>query len=96
MLACAIVQALTDGARWAVATLLVRKLEPELVERLKRRALAHGRSAEAEHRAILRAALGPVLSGRELFELLREGETWPPEVEPDQWRQDDRGEPADV
>ena len=77
-----------------MAALLVRKLEPELVERLKRRALAHGRSVEAEHRAILRAALGPVLSGRELFELLREGETWPAEAEPDQWRQDDRGEPA--
>jgi plasmid stability protein len=85
-----------NGARQAVATLLVRKLEPELVERLKRRALAHGRSVEAEHRAILRAALEPVLSGRQLFELLREGETWPPEFEPDQWRPDDRGEPADL
>ena len=78
-----------------MATLLVRKLEPELVERLRRRALAHGRSVEAEHRAILRAALGPVLSGRELFELLREGDSWPPEVEPESMRQDDRGEPAD-
>jgi plasmid stability protein len=42
-----------------VATLLVRKLEPELVERLKRRALAHGRSVEAEHRALLEEALRP-------------------------------------
>jgi plasmid stability protein len=76
--------------------LLVRKLEPELVERLKRRALSHGRSVEAEHRAILRAALEPALSGRELFEHLRQGETWPAEVESDQWRHDDRGEPADL
>jgi plasmid stability protein len=79
-----------------VATLLVRKLEPELVERLKRRALAHGRSIEAEHRAILRAALQPTLSGSELFELLREGESWPPEALPDEWRQEDRGAPADL
>jgi plasmid stability protein len=38
--------------------LLVRKLSPRLVRRLKARAAAHGRSAEAEHRAILEAALG--------------------------------------
>jgi plasmid stability protein len=78
-----------------MATLLVRKLELELVERLKRRAAAHGRSVEAEHRAILRAALEPKLGGKELFELLREGETWPADSEPDDWRRDDRGEPAD-
>lgn len=39
--------------------LLVRNLDEELVERLRRRAAAHGRSAEAEHREILRAALRP-------------------------------------
>jgi antitoxin FitA len=78
-----------------MATLLVRKLELELVERLKRRAAAHGRSVEAEHRAILRAALQPKLDGKELFDMLREGETWPADSEPDGWRPDDRGEPAD-
>lgn len=79
-----------------MATLLVRKLEPELVERLKSRAAAHGRSVEAEHRAILRAALQPKLDGKELFEMLRAGELWPEDAEPDGWRVADRGEPADL
>jgi plasmid stability protein len=35
----------------------VRNLDPELIARLKRRAARHGRSAEAEHREILRQAL---------------------------------------
>jgi plasmid stability protein len=35
----------------------VRNLEDDLILRLKRRALRHGRSAEAEHREILRQAL---------------------------------------
>jgi len=35
----------------------VRNLEDELIVRLKRRAVRHGRSAEAEHREILRNAL---------------------------------------
>ena len=40
--------------------LLVRDLEPEVVQALKRRAVQHGRSAEAEHREILKQALlGP-------------------------------------
>ncbi len=39
--------------------LLVRNLDDDLVERLRRRAAAHRRSAEAEHREILRAALKP-------------------------------------
>lgn len=37
--------------------LLVRNVDSELVTRLKRRAARHGRSAEAEHREILRQAL---------------------------------------
>jgi len=37
--------------------LLVRGVEEELVRALKERAGAHGRSAEAEHRAILAEAL---------------------------------------
>jgi antitoxin FitA len=40
-----------------MATLIVRKLDDALVQRLKARAKAHGRSAEAEHRAILEEAL---------------------------------------
>jgi len=35
----------------------VRNLEDDLIARLKRRAARHGRSAEAEHREILRQAL---------------------------------------
>ncbi|KQV90299.1 hypothetical protein ASD15_23575 [Massilia sp. Root351] len=40
-----------------MAQLLVRNLDPELVEALRRRAVGSGRSAEAEHRDILRSAL---------------------------------------
>ena len=38
-------------------SLTVRNLDEELVRRLKVRAARHGRSAEAEHREILRRAL---------------------------------------
>jgi plasmid stability protein len=41
----------------AVADLLVRGVDEAVVRALKERAGAHGRSAEAEHRAILAAAL---------------------------------------
>jgi antitoxin FitA len=40
-----------------MADLLVRGVDEEIVRALKERAGAHGRSAEAEHRAILAAAL---------------------------------------
>ena len=40
-----------------MADLLVRGVDDEIVRALKERAGAHGRSAEAEHRAILAAAL---------------------------------------
>jgi plasmid stability protein len=40
-----------------VADLLVRGIDEALVRALKERAVAHGRSAEAEHREILAAAL---------------------------------------
>ena len=39
--------------------LLVRDVPRDICEALKRRAAEHGRSAEAEHRAILEAALKP-------------------------------------
>lgn len=42
-----------------MAQLIVRKLEKDLVKKLKMRAVEHGRSAEAEHREILRQALLP-------------------------------------
>ncbi len=44
--------------------LTVRNVAAELVRTLKERAAAHGRSAEAEHREILREAL---LDGQEAF-----------------------------
>ncbi len=40
-----------------MSQLIVRNIGPEIVRALKRRAVRHGRSAEAEHREILRAAL---------------------------------------
>jgi plasmid stability protein len=53
-----------------MASLIVRRLDEDLVRRLKARALAHGRSAEAEHRAILEAALRSELTGRDLWQKL--------------------------
>jgi len=41
-----------------MAQLTVRRIDPEVVRRLKLRAAQHGRSAEAEHRAILERVLG--------------------------------------
>lgn len=40
-----------------MAQLIVRNLEDDIVQALKERAGRHGRSAEAEHREILRKAL---------------------------------------
>jgi plasmid stability protein len=40
-----------------VAQLIVRNIEEEVVQALKERAVRHRRSAEAEHREILREAL---------------------------------------
>lgn len=53
-----------------MAQLVVRNLEEELVRRLKERAARHGRSAEAEHREILRRELLGARPGRTLKELL--------------------------
>jgi len=41
-----------------MAQLTVRKVDPAIVRRLKVRAAQFGRSAEAEHRAILESVLG--------------------------------------
>ena len=40
-----------------MSQLIVRNIGEDIVRALKRRAARHGRSAEAEHREILRAAL---------------------------------------
>ena len=53
-----------------MAQLIVRNVDPTLVRALKQRAAARGRSAEAEHRDILRAALEPRRPRRPLTELL--------------------------
>lgn len=42
-----------------MAQLIVRNLDADLVKRLRLRAAEHGRSAEEEHREILRGALRP-------------------------------------
>jgi len=40
-----------------LANLVVRKLDQRIVDALKQRAARHGRSAEAEHRALLEESL---------------------------------------
>jgi len=47
-----------------MATLTVRNLDDSLVRQLRIRAAEHGRSAEAEHREILRLALTGVPAAR--------------------------------
>jgi plasmid stability protein len=59
-----------------MATLLVRELDDELVRLLKQRAKSHARSTEAEHRAILEAALRPggesfIAKARRLQQMMR-------------------------
>ena len=53
-----------------MAQLIVRNVEEELVRELKLRAAQHGRSAEEEHRQILRHALRPEHPGLSFKELL--------------------------
>ena len=53
-----------------MAQLIVRNLEASLVRTLRARAARNGRSAEAEHREILRAALRPEQSEPTLKDLL--------------------------
>lgn len=49
--------------------LIVRNVDPEVVKSLKEQAVRNGRSAEAEHRAILEAALRRPRK-RSLYEVL--------------------------
>ena len=60
-------------AEGAVAQVLVRELEPQVVARLKARAERHGRSLEAELREILKRAadVGDLSEARSLAASLR-------------------------
>lgn len=80
-----------------MASLHLHQIDDDLVRRLEARAAAHGRSAEAEVRAILEAALPPQASartGRELWERLARGEA---RLEPDEFKSsvDQTPRPAD-
>ena len=55
-----------------MAQLIVRHLDEEVVRQLKIRAARHGRSAEAEHRAILQEVLLPSPPKKSLKTLLLE------------------------
>jgi plasmid stability protein len=55
-----------------VAQLIVRNLDDALVRALKRRAAKAGRSAEAEHREILRAALAADVAKQSFKRLIAE------------------------
>ena len=53
-----------------MSQLIVRNLDEEVVRELRVRAARHGRSAEAEHREILRKALLPKADRRPLKDYL--------------------------
>jgi len=77
-----------------MAQLLVRNLETDVVRELKIRAARHGRSAEEEHRQILREALGHRGPAKSLKELLLEM----PDIGEDRdfERPSDRGRPVEL
>jgi antitoxin FitA len=77
-----------------MAQLLVRGLDRDVVRELKIRAARHGRSAEEEHRQILREALRPRGSGQSFKDLLR----GMPDVGDDRdfERPEDRGRPVEL
>lgn len=54
-----------------MAGITIRDLDPDVKERLRRRAAAHGRSMEAEARSILSEAVKPKRLLRELYERSR-------------------------
>lgn len=53
-----------------MANLVVRNLDQRIVNALKQRAARHGRSAEAEHRAILEEILLPTPGKKSFAEVL--------------------------
>jgi plasmid stability protein len=77
-----------------VAQLIVRNIEDDLVRELKLRAARNARSAEEEHRHILRHALRPEKPRSSLKELI----STMPEVgeDSDFERMDDRGRVVDL
>jgi plasmid stability protein len=77
-----------------MAQLLVRDIDSEIVRELKVRAARHGRSAEEEHRQILRKALSPKEPVQSLKELL----LTMPDVGDDRdfERPEDRGRPVEL
>ena len=77
-----------------MAQLLVRDIESDVVRELKVRAANHGRSAEEEHRQILREALRHKQPGKSLKELLLAM----PDVGDDRdfERLEDRGRPVEL
>jgi plasmid stability protein len=64
--------AINIGGTIAMAQLIVRNIDGELVQELKVRAARNGQSAEEEHRQILRRALGANNSGLSLKEMLEQ------------------------
>jgi len=77
-----------------MAQLLVRDIESDVVRELKIRAARHGRSAEEEHRQILREALRSQGPSKTLKELL----LGMPDVgeDGDFERPEDRGRPVEL
>ncbi|MFQ3224475.1 MAG: plasmid stability protein [Lentimonas sp.] len=72
-----------------MSQLLVRKVDPQTIRKLKARASAHGVSTEEEHRRILREALSRPSNGKpSLIEFLSTTEV-APEVELDLTRSRD-------
>lgn len=60
------------ATRGEPATLTIRRLDPEVKERLRQRAARHGRSMEAEAREILKQALAArPETGAELYAAIR-------------------------
>ena len=58
----------------AVAQLIVRNLDDDIVQRLKHRAAANGRSTEEEHRRLLRQVLRPEGFGEALLAMPNVGD----------------------
>jgi antitoxin FitA len=77
-----------------MAQLIVRDIEEEIVKELKVRAARNGRSAEEEHRQILRRALKPSKDAASFKEMLEQM----PDVgdDSDFARIDDYGRPIDL
>jgi antitoxin FitA len=77
-----------------MAQLLVRDIESDVVRELKIRAAQHGRSAEEEHRQILREALRSGGSAKPLKEFLLDM----PDIGEDRdfERPEDRGRPVEL